>query len=107
MQVGATAVLEVSTRLLHEGVLRIDEDVDSALVALRQSFALECSYTAQDDDGARLCRSCTGLCRALTKANNGDAPAAAVPVLLQVRPTRACRPAPWRARGRSPSSGRV
>ena len=77
------AVLEVSTRLLHEGSSRIDADIDSALVGLRQSFTIECQYSESDESGGRLCRSCAAYCRALTKANHGEAPAAAVPVLLQ------------------------
>ena len=88
--VGVTSILEVSSRLLHEGTARIEEDVEGALVALQQSFTLECQYGISDTDGARLCRSCAGFCRGLTKAN-GEAPAAAVPVLLQVtRPTEHC-----------------
>ena len=43
-------MLEVSQRLLHEGSARIDSDVDSALVALRQSFTIECQY-GNDADG--------------------------------------------------------
>ncbi|KAL1527359.1 hypothetical protein AB1Y20_016029 [Prymnesium parvum] len=81
--VGTSAVLEVSTRLLHEGTARIGYDVDSALVALRQSFALECQYSKDDPDGSRVCRACASYCRALAKASNGEAPASAVPVLIQ------------------------
>lgn len=83
--VGSSALLEVSSRLLQEGSARISGDVDSALLALRQSFALECEYLRAQDDGGRLCRSVASYCRALSVANHGDAPCEAVPVLIQAR----------------------
>ena len=81
-------LLEVAQRLLHEGLSRIDKDVESAIVALRQSFALEREY---GDDGGRLCRACAGYCRALARASDPRPPASAVTPLLQALDTLAVR----------------
>ena len=89
-EVGAAAVLEVSSKLLHEGMARIEVDLDSALVGLRHSFELECQYS-NDEDGGRLCRACSGFCRALARASGGVPPANAVPVLLEALDALAAR----------------
>jgi hypothetical protein len=62
------AVLEVATRLQTEGLARLDEDPDSALVALRQAFLLERQFGI---DGECLCRTCAAVCRALSRIPTG------------------------------------
>ena len=57
--VESAAVLEVAARLLVEGLKKLDENYESALVALRQSFALERQF---GDDAERLCRATAALC---------------------------------------------
>ena len=50
-----------AARLQQEGLSRLNTDTESALVALKQAFALECQFYSSD--GERLCRSCAALCR--------------------------------------------
>ena len=76
------AVLEVAERLQVEGLARLDNDAASALVALRESFALQRQY---GDDADQLCRSCSALCRALTRVPSGRTEA--VTPLLQALDT--------------------
>ena len=97
----SAAVLEVASRLLSEGLSRLDEGPEAALVALRQSFALERQF-GDDANGERLCRACAGLSRALAKAAHPSPPAEAVTVLLQALDTLEARRR--KASGGGPSS---
>ena len=74
-----------AARLQQEGLSRLNTDTESALVALKQAFALECQFYSSD--GERLCRSCAALCRGLAHASAPSPPAEAVAVLLQALDT--------------------
>ena len=67
-EVEHTAVIEVASKLQCEGLARLDTDPESALVALRQAFALELKFGVIDDS---LCRACSSLCRALARVPSG------------------------------------
>ena len=88
--VEAEAVLQVASRLLSEGLARLETGPDAALVALRQSFQLERQFGGTED-GERLCRACAGLCRALAKVSHPSPPSEAVPVILQALDTLEAR----------------
>jgi hypothetical protein len=84
--VEADAVLQVASRLLSEGLARLETGPEAALVALRQAFQLERQFGGAED-GERLCRACAGLCRALAKLSSPGPPSEAVGVLLQALDT--------------------
>ena len=88
--VEAEAVLQVASRLLSEGLARLETGPEAALVALRQSFQLERQFGGVED-GERLCRACAGLCRALAKLSSPAPPSEAVGVLLQALDTLEAR----------------
>ena len=83
-------MLQVASRLLSEGLARLETGPDAALVALRQSFQLERQFGGTED-GERLCRACAGLCRALAKVSHPSPPSEAVPVILQALDTLEAR----------------
>lgn len=84
-----SAVLEVASRLLAEGLARLEtSSPESVLVALRQAFVLERQFGG---DSERLCRACAALCKALAKASHPAPPTEAVGVLLQALDTLEAR----------------
>ena len=82
--VESAAVLEVAARLLVEGLKKLDDNYESALVALRQSYALERQF---GDDAERLCRACAALCRGLARASSPSPPSEAVATIIQALDT--------------------
>mmetsp|Transcript_19996 Transcript_19996/g.50867 ORF Transcript_19996/g.50867 Transcript_19996/m.50867 type:complete len:286 (-) Transcript_19996:396-1253(-) len=87
-EVGASAVLEVAERLQTEALTKLEVDPESALVGLRQAFALQLQYGTESE---RLCKACAALCRALARLPSG--PAEAVTPLLEALDTLDARAA--------------
>ena len=80
----SASILGVAGRLLLEGLKKLDDDPASALVALKQCFALEVRF---GEEAETLCKACVSLCRGLSRAAAPLPPSEAVAVLVQALDT--------------------